>query len=282
MKAGIFEGMSYEEYDKIDAFSSSRARLLEESPAMLKYYLNNPEEVNETPSLRLGRAVHAAVFEPEVFKKEFVVAPKFGRTKDEQQAKERFYEANQAKTVLVGDEMEEAIGIARAVLASSTGSALLKNILPELTIVWQDKETGIWCKGRVDAYNKELGVVVDLKTLTDSLLDHSLTRILYLRKYYRQLAWYSLGLDALGMQTDLAVIIWVQKKKPYLARFCALNAQAMETGKLEMLSLMREYGDRLKSGEWPSYDGEITTLGLPAWAKNEEVLLEKTEGTHAN
>jgi hypothetical protein len=282
MKAGIIEGLPYSEYEKIDAFSSSRAKLLEECPAILKYHLDNPQEHSDTPALRLGRAVHSAVFERDSFDKEFVAAPKFGRTKVEQESKEKFYEANKNKTILVGDEMEEALGIAAAVLKSTTGSSLLKGILPELTIVWQDKETGVWCKGRIDALNVELGILLDLKTLSDPLNDQSLMKLVYLRKYYRQLAWYAMGLEALGRPVDLSVLIWVQKKLPYPVRFCSLNQTALETGKHEMLSLLREYGDRLKSGEWPSYDGEVTSIGLPAWVKTETIVEERTEEmTHA-
>jgi hypothetical protein len=167
--------------------------------------------------------------------------------------------------------MEEALGIAAAVLKSTTGSSLLKGILPELTIVWQDKETGVWCKGRIDALNVELGILLDLKTLSDPLNDQSLMKLVYLRKYYRQLAWYAMGLEALGRPVDLSVLIWVQKKLPYPVRFCSLNQTALETGKHEMLS-----------GEWPSYDGEVTSIGLPAWVKTETIVEERTEEmTHA-
>lgn len=50
-------------YDAIEALNWSTLKLIETSPALLKYRLTNPRP--DTPSLRLGRAIHCAVLEPE-------------------------------------------------------------------------------------------------------------------------------------------------------------------------------------------------------------------------
>jgi len=271
MKPGIYFDISFEHYLAIPAFSNSWAGYLDECPAILKYHMDNPSN-KETPATKLGKIVHEAVFEPDSFalKKNIAIAPNFGRSKIELEAKARFYHENKGKTVVDAEEYEEAVDISQSVLTKKTSKSLLSNIKSEVTIVWNCIETGALCKGRIDAWDKEAGVVIDLKTTSDSLHDHSLERVLNARKYYRQLAWYSWGLDLLGHPPESQIFIFVQKRKPYPVVFRALDFSACEQGKREMRVLLARYAECLKSGKWPSYSDAVKIIKLPQFAQKYE------------
>lgn len=273
MKPGTYTDMPFDEYKKVKAFSNTWANALEECPAMLKYLMQF-DDYRDTPALRLGRAVHEAVFEPRVFgsEKNYISLPrKFGRTKAEQEAKDLFELENQGKTILTQDEWHEATDIAHAVLSTKTASTLIASSKSEVSIFWHCPETNVLCKGRLDAWNKQEGVILDLKTTSDSLNEHSLKRVIATRKYYRQLAWYSYGLDLLGEPTELQILIFVQKRNPYPVAFKSPSFSAIEQGKREMKELTKQYAKCLESDKWPGYPDSISTIELPDYAKKYDV-----------
>ena len=63
-------------------------------------------KVEDTPALLFGRAFHTAVLEPEIFFKEYVRMPKFGRKKADLEAKEKFLQENAGKNILKEEEIE--------------------------------------------------------------------------------------------------------------------------------------------------------------------------------
>lgn len=69
--------MSYAEYDAIDAMNWSKLRLLRTSPKLLKW--REQVERADTEALVLGRAIHCALLEPDRWKSDFLVEPKFDK-----------------------------------------------------------------------------------------------------------------------------------------------------------------------------------------------------------
>ena len=268
MKPGIYTDLTYQQYDAVKAFSNTWASYLDECPALLKYNMQFNQR-KDTPALKMGRAVHEAVFEPRKFGsgETFVESRKFGRTKVEQEAKDLFLSQHEGKTVLDQDEYCEATEIASAVLRTKTGSSLINGSQSEVSIFWTCPDTGVLCKGRIDAWNKKESIIIDLKTTSDSLSEESLKRVIAIRRYYRQLAWYSYGLDLLGEPSDLQVLIFVQKRKPYLTAFRPLSFSSVVQGKAEMQQLVKQYAKCLESNEWPGLPDKLITIELAAWAQ---------------
>ena len=278
MKPGIYTDLTYQEYDAVKAFSNTWASYLDECPALLKYNMQFNQR-KDTPALRMGRAVHEAVFEPRKFGsgETFVESRKFGRTKAEQEAKELFLSEHEGKTVLDQDEYAESTEIAAAVLMTKSGSSLIKGAQSEVSIFWTCPDTGVLCKGRIDAWNKKQGVLIDLKTTSDSLREESLQRVIANRRYYRQLAWYSHGLDLLGEPPELQVLIFVQKRKPYPVVFKALSFASVIQGKAEMQQLVKKYAECVETNSWPSFPDQVSTIELPAWAQK-TILSDEEQG----
>jgi hypothetical protein len=279
MKPGVYFDMPFEEYQKAPGFSQSLAKPLEECPAMCKYEMDNPTN-KDSASLRIGRAVHQAVFEKDRFDSltDFAVSRKYGRTKAEMEERARFEGENASKTILSEQEYEEAKAISSQVLSCKTVSSLIAKAKSEVSIFWKDPSTDVLCKGRVDCFNQNEKVIIDLKTTTQSLADESLSKLIALMRYHRQVAWYTYGLSCLDINIDLALFVFVQKKPPYPVRVKALDVNDVEQGVREMKELLKVYKLCSETGYWPGYPDEIETITLPTWArKDEEFTYEEGE-----
>lgn len=68
---GIYDDLSNADYHGGPGVSKSGLDLINANPATYRYVKDNPEERTETPDMRIGTALHAAVLEPELFVTEF-------------------------------------------------------------------------------------------------------------------------------------------------------------------------------------------------------------------
>ncbi|MDX5979577.1 PD-(D/E)XK nuclease-like domain-containing protein [Vreelandella alkaliphila] len=68
---GIYEGLTNAEYHAGPGVSKSGLDLVDKNPATYRYVKDTPEERTETPDMRIGSALHAAVLEPELFVTEY-------------------------------------------------------------------------------------------------------------------------------------------------------------------------------------------------------------------
>ena len=65
------------EYADIAALNWSSLKHMAESPLAYRWHLAHPRE--DTPALRLGRAVHARILEPAEYERRWAVAPQCDR-----------------------------------------------------------------------------------------------------------------------------------------------------------------------------------------------------------
>jgi exodeoxyribonuclease VIII len=111
---GVYPGMSFEEYTRIDAINFSVLSLFKDTAAHARFGLLK-EDV-PTPAQALGHAVHAAILEPERFARDFAVAPKVDRrTTPGKKAWRNFEAANLGKELVTYDQMTTCRGLLRSV-----------------------------------------------------------------------------------------------------------------------------------------------------------------------
>ena len=96
----------YDEYDQIPAVRRSALWEIRKSPAHYKWAVENPSE--DTPALKMGRAIHMAVLQPEEFPDTYAVMPDGidRRTKEGKAAWAAWCEENDGKEVLTKEELE--------------------------------------------------------------------------------------------------------------------------------------------------------------------------------
>lgn len=245
-------GLSFDDYLEIDALNWSLLKEMAKSPAHFAYRREHPRE--DTPRLAFGRAVHCAVLEPDRFPRDYVIyngSRRYGKDWDQ------FSAANHDKTALRADEYETCLAVRDAVFAHKTARDMLRGD-SEVTVEWEDAETGLRCKSRVDHVNED--GITDLKTTSSvdawEFSAHS-ARMLY----HSQLAFYHRGLPFPEYPRILAVEI----TPPYDVAVFRLTEDAMFTGDTQVSDLMTRFLLCTKDGTWPGrYDAE-QELGLPSW-----------------
>ena len=258
MKPGLYENIPFSEYKKIDAVNNSRLTRLDKCPAAALV------EQEDTPSLLLGRAVHTLVLEgAEKFQKEFAVAPECDkRTKAGKDLWALFQADNLDKTVLSIDDGSQAEAIRNAVFAHPFAKKILAEGKAESTIIWDDQESGLKCKSRIDWIPaRSNGVLVDLKTTWDASLD-KFTRSCIDYGYAKQAGMYIDGImKATGEVFDSFIFIAVETEPPYHTEVHVMDMRFIEWGYLEYRRLLYLEAKCRKEGFYPHYT-EASALDL--------------------
>lgn len=242
------------------------------SPAHYKYFVENESE--DTPALVFGRAFHTMILEPEKMDDEVIVLPDAWPTKKEcgisiEEQKEAFRHKHQHKAILTADQMDMAKAM-RASLDEHAAARFLLRKSPgkaEQTLLWQDADTDVKCRARLD-WLADDGLIVDLKTTTCAKPE-VFERSAYDYRYHVQAAFYLeayrqvMGKEPLGF-----AFIAVEKEPPYCACVYLAQPEFIEIGRREYLENLMLYADCLQKNEWPGYpDISLVPLNLPAWAQ---------------
>jgi exodeoxyribonuclease VIII len=236
------------------------------SPAHYRLWVDGTGE-RDTPALAFGRAFHCAVLEPVRFQETYVVEPDFGdcRKTENRRERDRWREENGSKRLLSADQMADIAGMSASIRAHKLASRMIDGI-HEATICWEDGATGLKCKGRMDVYNRKLGLVVDVKTALDAS-PREFAKAVNTHRYHVQDAMYREGLRALKLPVDHFVFLVVEKSPPYAVALYELDDKAGGRGYQTMHLDLGTLSDALEHDSWPGYSETIQTIDLPPWAE---------------
>jgi hypothetical protein len=239
-------------YHRAKAVNWSTLKEMAKSPLHYQYRLTHPPE--ETAAMRLGRAIHTAVLEPDVFPLEYVV---FDGSRRAGAVWDEFALVNSGKTILKAEEYEAALDCRDAVRRHKVARRLLRWGKPEVTLKWIDPQTRIRCKGRLD-WIAPGGVLVDLA-------------------YHEQLAFYRSGLLACGRKPAAVYIIAVEAEEPHDVAVFELDEDQLWAGAEVVGELLARVKECRRLRRWPGRDEGAQKLDLPPWiyddAKDEEMAL---------
>jgi hypothetical protein len=258
---------TFAEYQSIDSCNWSTLKYAVRSGLHYNYSLTSAGA--ETDAMRLGRATHTAVFEPDRLLHEYVIWEGGTRRGKEWEA---FKVAHAGKTILKPDELDTACAIRDAVRAHPIAAALLVSGTPECTIQWTDKDTGIACKARLDWLSDT--ALVDLKT-TRNIEPRRFGAQCGEMQYHGQLAFYASGLLALGLEPAIKIIA-VENSAPHDVAVYDLGDDEQYAGEVQYQEALRTVAACRRSGVWPGgYPAEMGLM-LPAWSfpnpEDEEAL----------
>ena len=257
------------------SISSSQLRTI--FSKSLKHYWDqsplNPdrESFKDTDATILGRGAHHLLMGESDFSKFFAISPFDSfRTKESKEWKAE-QELN-GITVLKAEQLEYIRGMAES-LAKEAPPGILNGHI-ELSMFWQDEETGVWLKSRPDAVPNSSGDVADLKCV-GQIFDDDISRGLSERGYHQQAALVSTALDkVLGVQMENFFLVYVEQKRPHSVRIQTIDPDDIAAGIEENRASLRLFAKALKTGEWPgpkspSGDGAFVRRGSWAreWAK---------------
>jgi hypothetical protein len=253
---------------------ASKSALVEVAKAPAKYeaWLSGTLPERKGAALDLGKALHCALLEPDLFATHYLVKPDFGdgRFKAAKAAKAAWEEENDArgKVILCSADAVAVEGMVRSVHAHPKAGRLLdlSEGSAELTMRWTDPATGIICKGRADRHIARVGACVDVKTCDDAS-DDAFTRSIESFGYQNQNAFYENGFAAVGAPLACFAFVAVEKEPPYLVNVFLLDDEWRADGRAWATEQLATLAECLERGSYPGYDTSIRTLSRPAWAR---------------
>lgn len=241
------------------------------SMAHLKYQLDNPQP--STDAMRFGTAVHYATYEPDSLAKHVVKGLDIDRRSNtNKETWSAFEKEHEKKIILSSDDWERMIEIRDSIWRNPTAKEILQSPgQNEVAVFWNDKETGLPCKGRLDRFCKWQGqsLVTDLKTTISAAYDDFRRQVVNLN-YHVKAAWYLAGLNAIAEASRRWMFIAVEKEPPFCTAIYEPDDDALREGKKRFRQLLRQYAECLSKNEWPAYPLEPQPLSLPKWAFSRE------------
>lgn len=228
-------------------------------------YLNPQREEVDTAALAFGRAAHAWVLGEPEFNKYFVISPfDTFRTKEA-----RVWRDAQSRTIVKADQVEAI----KAMAATIKAHPLLRNAFtagtPEKSLIWKDRETGIWLKSRPDWLPTTLRYVPNFKSCR-SAHPKAFASAAFGFGYHQGAALCLDGLrEVLGWNDAQYYFVAQEKEPPYVALPFVMRDTDIEMGRMLNRSALRKLARALDRNEWPAYAEGATEIEMPAWQEKQ-------------
>lgn len=259
------------DYGDIFGEHFSTLKYMRTSPA--HYYYRHKHPPVETPAMLQGRAMHCLMLEPERFPERFSVyeGQRRGNVWKEFQAEA----VAEDKSIITETEYDNCLEVVDAVMAHDEARKLIDAaVAVEQTLQWQNRDTGLHIKGRVDLVSDVRGdtILTDVKTTAD-ISPWIFSAHCWRMGYFMQAAMYQEGFVEQWPSgaTPTMNIIAVEQKPPHDCAVYVLDAASVAAGWDTYIRCLERVQECTLSGEWPGQMPEPELLKAPAWA------LEKTE-----
>ena len=258
------------EYFAFPAMNATALKQLAKSPQLYQHHLAHPKP--KTSSMVLGSATHCLTFEPYAWAERYAVWEGGSRRT---KAYKEWAEAHEAEglEVITAEEHARALETAEAASKHPLLSELLiaKGTQVERAIVWQ----GLFgpCKAKIDLlhYSDKHGlIIVDLKTTSSDLDEHSLTHTIGRYLVHLQL-WHYLHAACMLLDVDMGnvdrvrlVALYAQTSAPHDVVACELGPETM----MDTADFYRDLADLYEGcktmGYWPGYNPQ-RTVEVPSY-----------------
>ena len=295
---GVYENVPDREYHSWPYCSQSRLwKMHVTSPGHMREEMENPTDPTEDQIL--GWAIHDAVLLPELFEERYTVA---GQCEARKKDRERC--TNPGKVchdghwycltkghdpggipdvldVLSEKNHEISLNVRSSVMSKTAAEVLLRGERKELSIVFDDEETGVRCKARIDCFNEIMGAAPDLKSTRDASKP-GFMRAIAKYGYYIQAPFYLRALYSVGLVAHFFSFIACEKKAPWGGKNVQvfnLHGEAIDGGLKVLRPLLKQWKECEESGEWPGHSDKVVDITLPPWEwkKIEEAGIEVVE-----
>ena len=250
------------DYHRHRSLSYSGAKLLlpPNTPALYRYRMDNPIHKDVWD---FGHAVHA-----ELLGKGQPIRYISEKSWQTNVAKAEKAKAHAADEIPLLDKDRGVIeGMVAAVRAHPLAHRLFEEGEPEKSIFWQDADTGIGMRSRLDWTTTRGSRVycVDYKTSTTAN-PARFGKIAADFGYFIQDVFYRDGMVNVGMHEDPAFLFAIQEKTPpYLVSVIELDEEARAVGYQQMRQAIAIYERCVIENDWPGYSPGVSTASLPYW-----------------
>lgn len=236
------------DYNDIPYVNKSTLWEMRKSP-LHYWHLVHDTPRKDTPAMKFGRAVHSRVLTPAAFTDEFIVAPAVDRrTKEGKAIWAELMESG--KEVISQEDMEALLAMETEFKMSAWQDLTSDGVETEVPLTWTDNDTGVNCKGRIDALTRDY--VIDYKTTYDaSTAGFQREALKY--GYDLQAAMYLDAARANGYDPQGFIFIAQEKTAPYLINVIHAGDAFLDRGEWIKRDLLEKYKLCRDSDTWPGY-----------------------------
>ena len=258
---GCYPNVPADQYHAWEACSSTALRaLMRSSPAHAKVGLLD----SDSPSLRLGTAVHTSILEPHRFASEIRVEPKVDRRTKEGKALWESFEMSMmpGQTRISEDQLIVAKAIQDTVWSSKAACGLLDEAAHREYSVVAEVE-GVLCKARCDGYGG--GLILDVKTTSSLASKDEFQATVFRYGYAVQAQLYRMVLNRAGLKADRFAWIVCETNAPHGVACYSVDAELLDSFEPLVVSALHRWADCEHTQSWPGYPDEVVGLEIPSW-----------------
>lgn len=247
------------EYRQAPGLSSTGIKRLLDSPARYQW-----EQTHRTDkrAFDLGHVVHAVVLGAGL--DVAVIDHPDYRTKAARE--ERDAARAEGRAPILAHEWEQVEVMAAAVREHPDAGPLLTGGEPEVSLFWDDPETGVACKGRLDYWHRS-GVVVDLKSTGRTADPRRVDRLAYDLGWHQQAAHYSAGVEVVTGARPRFIHVVLEVDAPHFVAVVELDDEYLELGRQDVRLATDAYAACLAADDWPAYPPGIHRIAPPRYAR---------------
>ena len=268
MKDGIYERLSFEEYQAEEGLNGSSIVHMRRSPMQFRYMTDNPQPA--TPAMVLGTATHRLILEPDRVGDFAVWGEEEGQNVRRGAVWVAFQAANYDKMIVTKAERDQMVGMATAVrkylpirkYADAKGPT-------EVSLFWHDPVNGRRMKARLDKWIPSLHTVFDLKT-TRAASSHQFGAQSYKLGYHIKMAIQYEGIRVLTGTKPHVKLGALESKAPHESAVYRVTKDVILQGLEELDALVKKLDECEKLNQWPPEMETESDLILPAWAVTTE------------
>lgn len=257
--------------------SSGLRTIFQKSPA--HYWIESPFNPSRIPEkdaehFVLGRAAHHLLLGEDDFSTLFIARPEkvAGELWHGNRTVCRAWLAEQAaagRTVVTPAQIEQIRGMARALAAHPLVASGILNGEIEKSLIWKDKETGIWLKSRPDAIPNDSGDYADLKS--SSYYGEELDREVSKLRYDFQSVLTKWGSrEVLGLEMESFSYVFVGAEQPHCVDVLTLPKEDIEAAEQDVRTALKTFAWCLKTGNWFGPSGtqsDARYVHISQWAR---------------
>lgn len=222
-------------------------------------YLNPKREPIDSTALKFGRAAHAFILGEPEFNKEFVLSPY-----DDFRTKEaRTWREQQSRTIVTAAQMDMIRAMGKTVLQTDLVKTAFTDGKAEQSLIWKDRETGLWLKSRPDWLPNTLRFVPNFKT-TKNGNPRDWRMDAFKLGYHQGAALCLEGLkEVIGWGDATYYFVVQEKEPPYVVTPILMRDTDIEWGGLLNRSALRRLARAIDAGKWPGYSDEVVEVDMP-------------------
>jgi len=139
-----------------------------------------------------------------------------------------YEEQHPGKILLRTGEWERLENIRKVFEIHPQIKKLWKNGSAEVSLFWQDSEFALDCKARLDWFDADSAIIVDLK-FTNNIAKAGVQKPI--QDFYAvQASWYVRAVTQLTTKVPDFFFIFIEKYAPHLIRVCSVSAEDLKHG----------------------------------------------------